>query len=103
MEVNVSGLRMETGFAAGGEGGKSSKTAQKMAVAPQGSTEDGMVSSLNFSIDKIEMKLNALKIGMGGGEGMRTGTAGSRSSNIHETMMKSYFKHTGSKSGEESD
>ena len=107
MEVNVSGLRMETGFAAGG-GGESSKTSQKMnvtqmAVAPQGSTKDGMVSSLNFSIDKIEMKLNGLKIGMGGGEGMQSGTGGSRSSNIHETMMKSYFKHTGSKSGEESD
>ena len=107
MEVNMSGLRMETGFAASGKGRKSNITQKmnvtQMAVAPPRNTEGGIVSSLNLAIDKIEMKLNGLKIGMGGGEGMQGPTEGSTPSNIHEAMMKSYFRHMESKNGEYSD
>ena len=101
MEVNMSGLRMETGFAASGNGGQSNITEKmnvnQMAVAPPRNNEGGIVSSLNFAIDKIEMKLNGLKIGMGGGEGMQ----GATPSNIHEVMMKSHFRHMGSENGED--
>ena len=108
MEVNMSGLRMESGFAASGKGGQSNNITQKMnvtqmAVAPQRKAEDGIVSSVNFSIDKIEMKLNGLKIGMGGGEGIQGLAEGSMPSNIHEAMMKSHFRHMGSKNSEDSD
>ena len=102
----MSGLRMESGFAASGKGGQSNNITQKMnvtqmAVAPQRKAEDGIVSSVNFSIDEIEMKLNGLKIGMGGGEGIQGLAEGSMPSNIHEAMMKCHFRHMGSKNSED--
>ena len=93
-------MKFETGTIAGGKEGISGANGTKVnGTTAHGSgsagKEGGVIYNVKYSIDKLEMKLNGLKLEMGGGEGMKGlagGNLGSVSHSIHETMMKPYIK-----------